>query len=152
MIDINEIAQRTVSILLVEDDNGDARAVERAFRQQRLSNPIVRVVDGVEALEVLRETHHSLTISQSRVLLLDLNMPRMNGFELLQELRNDSELHREIVFILTTSTADEDVFAAYDFNVAGYITKQRAGEDFLNLVSMMEFYWRIIEFPVKKGI
>lgn len=152
MIDINEIAQRTVSILLVEDDSGDARAVERAFRRERLGNPIVRVVDGVEALEVLRETHHSLSISSSRVLLIDLNMPRMNGFELLQEIRNDPDLHREIVFVLTTSNSDQDIFAAYDLNVAGYITKQRAGEDFLNLVNLMEFYWRIIEFPVNKGI
>lgn len=150
MFDLRDISQGRVHILLVEDDDGDAKAVERAFRKEQLPNPIVRAVDGVEALEVLRHQHPQLTIGDSRILIVDLNMPRMNGLELIGELRKDPQLHREIVFVLTTSSRDEDIFAAYDYNVAGYITKQRAGKDFIDLMNIMESYWRVNEFPVHR--
>lgn len=81
-----------------------------------------------------------------------INMPRMGGLELIQQIRADSELHREIVFVLTTSSSDTDILAAYDLNIAGYITKQRAGADFVNLVGILDFYWRIIEFPVRTDV
>lgn len=143
------LADRTVSILLIEDDNGDARAVERALRNERVGNPLFRVTDGVEALEVLRGQHNDIQLTPARLLLVDLNMPRMGGLELVQQIRADPDLRREIVFVLTTSTSDKDILAAYDLNIAGYITKQRAGKDFVNLVGILDFYWRIIEFPVR---
>ncbi|AMO69589.1 response regulator receiver protein [gamma proteobacterium BDW918] len=147
-----DIIDRTVSILLIEDDNGDARAVERALRKERVGNPLFRVADGVEALEVLRGQHKEIQLTPARLLLVDLNMPRMGGLELIQQIRADSELHREIVFVLTTSSSDTDILAAYDLNIAGYITKQRAGADFVNLVGILDFYWRIIEFPVRTDV
>ncbi len=138
---------RPLNILLVEDDDGDAKALGRAFRSAKIANPILRAVDGIEALEILRGTNGRAKPASPLLLLVDLNMPRMNGIQLLQELRQDDALRPLVVFILTTSKRDEDKMAAYDLNVAGYILKARAGEDFLNLVNLMDCYWRMVELP-----
>jgi CheY-like chemotaxis protein len=138
---------RTVNVLLVDDDDGDAKSVQRAFRSARLVNPIVRAIDGVEALDILRGINGKTKLTAPYLLLVDLNMPRMNGIELVEALRKDRELRSGIVFMLTTSSRDEDKLAAYDLNVAGYIVKQRAGQDFQRLIDMMQGYWRIVELP-----
>jgi len=145
----NDLAERgrAVTILLVDDDDGDARSVQRAFRSARIINPLVRANDGVEALDMLRGTNGKARLSSPNLLLVDINMPRMNGIELVKELRLDVELHRSIVFILTTSSRDEDKLASYDLNVAGYILKEHVGESFHNLVELMQGYWRIVEIP-----
>ena len=83
------------------------------------------------------------------LILLDLNMPRMNGVEFLQALRQDEDLKQSIVFVITTSNRDEDVVAAYNEQIAGYILKSRVGEDFVNLITMLDMYWRIVEFPAE---
>jgi CheY-like chemotaxis protein len=80
-------------------------------------------------------------------MLVDLSMPRMNGIELLTALRADPTLHKTVVFVLTTSYRDEDLDAAYGLNVAGYIVKEKAGEDFLRLFNLVDSYWRIVELP-----
>jgi CheY-like chemotaxis protein len=136
-----------LSILLVEDDDGDAKAVQRAFLKAKIVNPILRAVDGIEALETLRGTNGRAKPASPYILLVDLNMPRMNGIELVQALRADQTLHHSIVFMLTTSKREEDKLAAYDLNVAGNIVKATAGEDFLNLINLMDCYWRIVELP-----
>lgn len=136
-----------VTILLVEDDDGDAKAVRRAFDKAKIANPIQRAQDGIEALELLRGDSGAKKVKNPVLLLVDLNMPRMNGIELVRTLRNDPELRRTIVFLLTTSKSEEDIAAAYDLNVAGYIVKQNAGVDFLNLVGMIDSYWKIVELP-----
>ena len=136
-----------LTILLVEDDDGDAKAVERAFRRAKVANPIVRAVDGVDALEQIRGSNGQPRVPSPYLLLVDLNMPRMNGIQLISALREDPQLHQLIVFVLTTSKSDEDKMAAYDLNVAGYIVKETAGMDFLNLVSLVDSYWRIVELP-----
>jgi len=136
-----------LTILLVEDDDGDAKAVERAFRRAKVANPIVRAVDGVDALEKIRGSNGQPRVPSPYLLLVDLNMPRMNGIQLISALREDPQLHQLIVFVLTTSKSDEDKMAAYDLNVAGYIVKETAGMDFLNLVSLVDSYWRIVELP-----
>jgi CheY-like chemotaxis protein len=136
-----------ISILLVEDDDGDAKAVRRAFQKAKIANPIVRAVDGIEALEILHGTGGKEKMPRPYFLLVDLNMPRMNGIQLVKALREDANLHQSIVFILTTSKREEDKVAAYDHNVAGYIVKATAGQDFLNLVSLVDCYWRIVELP-----
>jgi CheY-like chemotaxis protein len=82
--------------------------------------------------------------------LLDLNSPRMNGIELLDEIRKDSALKDSIVFVLTTSNTAEDKVAAYEKQVAGYIVKEKAGKDFAKLTCMLENYWRVIEFPPQR--
>ena len=135
-----------VTLLLVEDDLVDAEAIQRAFRQQRIANPFVVVPDGVEALATLRG-QRDVTVPHPYVVLLDINMPRMNGLEFLRALRADPELSRTVVFVLTTSDREEDKVAAYENHVAGYILKSRAGEDFLEVIRLLRVYWRLVEFP-----
>lgn len=136
-----------VKLLLVEDDDGDAKAVRRAFDKAKVANAIDRVVDGVEALDYLRAFETCAEPETRLILLVDINMPRMNGHALLKEIRANPKLKRLVVFMLTTSSSREDIDAAYDANVAGYIVKQNAGEDFLKLVGLLESYWRIVEIP-----
>jgi CheY-like chemotaxis protein len=136
-----------VTILLVEDDDGDAKAVRRAFAKAKIGNPIVRVEDGLVALAALRGEAGAPALKAPFLLLVDINMPRMNGIELVRALRADADLKRAIVFLLTTSKREEDIAAAYDLNVAGYIVKQNAGTDFLNLVGLIDSFWKIVEMP-----
>lgn len=136
-----------VTILLVEDDDAEILLLQRALRHAKIANPVVSALDGVEALEHLRGTGGRDRIARPFLILLDLNMPRMNGIELLAELRNDPELADAIVFVLTTSDSDRDRCAAYAQNVAGYILKDNVGNDFLDLIAMLDGYWRVVEFP-----
>jgi CheY-like chemotaxis protein len=136
-----------LNILLVEDDDGDAKAVRRAFQKAKIANPIHRAVDGMEALDILKGRNGKEKPAPPYLLLVDLNMPRMNGIQFIQALREDEDLRHSIAFILTTSKREEDKIAAYDLNVAGYIVKATAGNDFLNLVHLVDCYWRIVEMP-----
>jgi CheY-like chemotaxis protein len=137
--------RRPLDIILVEDDDADAKAVRRALSKARIANPVVRLVDGVEALAYLRG--ESGTPPPSYILLVDLNMPRMNGLEFLAEMRRDPQLRGAVAFLLTTSGDQTDIAAAYDRNVAGYVLKENAGNDFLNLIATLDHYWRIVELP-----
>lgn len=141
---------QTVQILLVEDDEIDAEVVTRALMQQRIANPVVVVRDGVEALERLRGEDGQPPLERPFLILLDLNMPRMNGIEFLQNLRSDPAISDSIVFVLTTSDADRDRVAAYEQLIAGYIVKGHAGEDFVSVVNIVDLYWRYVEFPPGK--
>lgn len=136
-----------VTILLLEDDDGDAKAIQRALRKAKVVNPIRRAIDGVEALEMLEGTNGQEKLSGPLLLLVDINMPRMDGIEFLRHIRNQPGLNRSIAFVLTTSSRDEDVIAAYDLNVAGYVLKDNAGKDFLNLIELLDCYWRVVRFP-----
>lgn len=135
---------KEISLLIVEDDDIDATALRRALHKLKLLNPVYRAKDGLEAIELLRKGE----IPTPYIILLDLNMPRMNGLEFLEELRSDPSLTHAIVFVLTTSKSDEDIIAAYREHVAGYLLKQRMDNDFLQVVSLLDHYWRIIELPV----
>jgi CheY-like chemotaxis protein len=134
---------REVALFMVEDDDIDATALKRALHKLKLLNPIYRAKDGLEAIELLRAGD----IPSPYIILLDLNMPRMNGLEFLEELRSDPALTHAIVFVLTTSKSDEDILAAYREHVAGYLLKQRMDNDFLQVVGLLNHYWRIIEMP-----
>ena len=138
---------RPIRILLVEDDDGDAKAVVRTFQKARIANPIVRALDGIEAMAILRGTDQTPPLEAPYLLLVDLNMPRMDGIQLVTAIREDPVLHDTIVFMLTTSNRSEDKQAAYSLNVTGYILKEKAGEDFLKLFSLVDSYWRIVEMP-----
>ena len=135
-----------LEIVLVEDDDGDAKAIHRAFRASRIANPIHRRRDGVEALAYLRGETGAAPPAHY-IILLDINMPRMNGHEFLAELRDDPRLHRAVVFMLSTSPAETDVARAYDNNVAGYILKGNAGPDFLRLIETVDCYWHMVVLP-----
>ena len=140
------MTQQTVSVLLVEDDEIDIMAVKRAFRKLKSANPLVVAHDGEEALAIMRGQSEKSAPSP-RLLLLDLNMPGMGGIDLIREMRNDPALKETIVFVLTSSNLDRDRVDAYDLNVAGYIVKTNVARDFLELVTMLDHYWRVVEFP-----
>jgi CheY-like chemotaxis protein len=142
---------RPVNIVLVEDDDGDAKAVRRAFQKAKIANPFIRAVDGLDALDILRGANGKAKVPAPYLLLVDLNMPRMGGIQLIRALRADEQLRQSIAFILTTSSSDDDKEAAYDLHVAGYIVKATAGQDFLNLADLVDCYWRIVELPTHVG-
>lgn len=137
---------REVTLLVVDDDDIDAIALERALRKLKLLNTVYRARDGQEALDMLR----SNSVPQPYIILLDLNMPRMGGLEFLQVLRTDPLLTHSVVFVLTTSKSDEDLVAAYRKHIAGYVFKQHMDRDFLEVISLIEHYWRLVELPVSK--
>jgi len=136
-----------INVLLVEDNNVDIKAVERAFRAKKIPNPIRVAHNGLEALDILRGTNGKQQLHQPYIVLLDLNMPRMGGLEFLAEIRDDKVLKRSIVFVLTTSEDDRDKAAAYDKQVAGYLSKHDAGGDFLNVIQLLEQFQVSVHFP-----
>jgi len=133
-----------VSILLVEDDDIDALAVKRGFSKLKLANPIIRTVNGLEALQLLRSPG---AIQRPYVILLDLNMPIMGGIEFLQNIRKDENLKDAIIFVLTTSSADQDLVAAYNENIAGYIVKSDVKGGFDKVINLLDCYWRVVMLP-----
>jgi len=103
--------------------------------------------DGIEALAVIRGSGDEPALARPYVVILDLNMPRMNGLEFLRELRSDKAFAATTVFVLSTSGADADLEAAYSHQIAGYIQKDRAGLEFLGLIDMLDSYWRVVTLP-----
>lgn len=130
-------------LLVVDDDDIDVMVIRRAIQKARILNPITVARDGVEALERLRDG----SVPRPYVILLDVNMPRMNGHEFLDQIRRDDELKDSTVFMLTTSESEVDKNAAVNRRVAGYVVKQCAGEEFRDLVHLLDGYWRIVEMP-----
>jgi CheY-like chemotaxis protein len=137
------MSHEEITVLLVDDDDVDVMGVKRAFAKARIRNTIVVARDGLEALEYLR----SGAVKKPYLILLDLNMPRMSGLEFLETIRGDSKLKDAIVFVLTTSKSEQDKWAAYQRNIAGYIVKENVGTEFLDAISLLDMYWKIIEFP-----
>ena len=137
----------TVNLLLVDDDDVDVQGLKRAFTKSKIANPITVARDGIEALEILRGQNGRAKLAKPHLILLDLNMPRMNGLEFLEAVRADDDLKTAVVFMVTTSKAEEDKARAYGHNVAGYIVKQDPANTFMQAVSMLEHYWRVVEFP-----
>ncbi|NAZ94453.1 MULTISPECIES: response regulator [Vibrio] len=140
---MNHDYAKTVSILLVEDDDIDAIGIQRSLKSLNLLNPIHRARDGLEALEVLRND----AVARPFIVLLDLNMPRMNGLEFLSAVRSDTSLSDIVVFVLTTSQLDEEISAAYKKNIAGYIVKSSSNQDYKQLIRFLENYWNLVELP-----
>ena len=123
-----------VTLLLVEDDDIDAVSIERGFAKQRIANRIVRACDGIDALEKLRNQE----VKRPLVVLLDLQMPRMTGLEFLQTVRSDDDLKDIVVFVLTTSQDEQDIFESYKLNVAGYFVKDDAGQNFIDIIDWIQ--------------
>ncbi|MFN8489369.1 MAG: response regulator [Caldilineaceae bacterium] len=136
-----------IKTLLIEDDDIDAEAVLRAFQRQQIDTQFKIVSNGLDALKVMRRENSNDNFAWPYLILLDLNMPRMNGFEFLQELRKDERLRRSVVFVLTTSNRYEDKLAAYAHYVAGYFVKSKVGKDYLPVTQLIELYWQLVEFP-----
>jgi CheY-like chemotaxis protein len=135
---------QALNIFLIEDDELDVMNVQRAFRNSDKVSSIHVAGDGVDALEMLRQRDIPLG---RLVVLLDVNMPRMNGIELLRELRADPELRFLPVVMLTTSNDERDKIDAYALNVAGYILKPVTFERFVECMKVIKLYWTMVEFP-----
>jgi CheY-like chemotaxis protein len=136
--------ERALNILLVDDDEIDVMTVRRAFSRANIANQIYVATDGIQALDMLR--NDGLPAAR-RLILLDLNMPRMNGIELLRELRNDPALHMLTVIVLTTSNEDRDRVDAYQLNVAGYLLKPVTFHAFAEVMATLNKYWTLMEMP-----
>ena len=134
-------SSRVVTILLVEDDEVDVKALKWAFEKLKVANPLVIARDGVEALELMA------SLSRPYLVITDINMPRMNGIELLRKIRQSVDYRDSIVFVLTTSNDEQDKIDAYDLNVAGYMLKSDMGTSFTRAIALIENYWKIVEFP-----
>lgn len=136
--------ERMLNILLVEDDQVDVMNVKRAFEKNKILNPLYIAGDGLEALAMLRA---GKVPADRRIILLDLNMPRMNGIEFLRELRADPELKSSPVIVLTTSNAEKDRIDAYQLNVAGYLLKPVTFINFVEVTAALNKYWTLVELP-----
>jgi CheY-like chemotaxis protein len=141
------VEDRKLNILLVEDDEVDIMNVQRAFKKNNILNPLFFASNGLEALEMLRgrDGRPSVIPSYRRLILLDLNMPKMGGIEFLQQLRTDPSLQRIPVVILTTSDQDCDRMDAYKLNVAGYILKPVTFANFVEMMDALNRYWAFSE-------
>ncbi len=136
------MGEQVLNILLVDDDDVDVMNVKRAFKKSNITNPVFVAGNGLEALQQLR---NGTIPPGKRLVLLDLNMPKMNGIEFLRELRTDPELHGTSVVVLTTSNEDRDKVDAYNLNVAGYLIKPVTFVDFVELMSVLNKYWTLVE-------
>ena len=141
------VEDRKLNILLVEDDKVDIMNVQRAFKKNNILNPLFIASNGLEALELLRgrDGRASIIPSYRRLILLDLNMPKMGGIEFLQQLRTDPILQSIPVVILTTSDQDCDRTDAYKLNVAGYILKPVTFANFVEMMYVLNRYWTFSE-------
>lgn len=138
---------KEVQFLIVDDDRVSVMSIERAIKKLRLVNPIRQASDGREALDILRGTNGKNKIEAPFVIILDLDMPRMNGIEFLEEIRNDPDLKSSIVFVLTASDAPDDVTKAYEKNIAGYVVKENAYDTFRQTLSMIDTFSSVVVLP-----
>jgi CheY-like chemotaxis protein len=138
------MSEKILNILLVEDDEVDVMNVRRAFKKGNITNPLFVAGNGVEALEMLRGDGMPKT---RRLVLLDLNMPQMNGIEFLRHLRADPDLAPIPVVVLTTSDAERDKVEAYNLHVAGYLVKPVTFTSFCEAMASLNKYWTLVELP-----
>ena len=130
---------------MVEDDSIDAMTVRRAFKDLKLANKLIHRVNGEEALEYLRNPDAEIRC----VILLDLNMPRMNGLEFLEEIKKDQTLCRIPVVVLTTSTESCDIDETFSHSVAGYMVKPIDFDKMIKIIHIVNDYWSINVLPVR---
>jgi CheY-like chemotaxis protein len=130
-----------LNILLVEDDELDVENVRRAFRKHNITHPLWVAGNGIEVLRT------GVVSAPRRLILLDLNLPRMNGLEFLHALRKDPTLAALPVVVLTTSNDERDKVEAYHLNVAGYLLKPVTFSNFAELVNALHKYWTLVELP-----
>ena len=135
--------RNTKPVLLVEDDSIDAMTVRRAFRDLKLANTLTHRINGEEALEYLNGPDVEIPC----VILLDLNMPRMNGMEFLKVIKQDDRLKRIPVIVLTTSNEECDVVESFRMCVAGYIVKPVDYKKFVEAIRTIDLYWTLSELP-----
>jgi CheY-like chemotaxis protein len=141
------MSETVINILLVEDDEVDIMNVQRAFKKNKITNPLYIARNGLEALDMLRGSNADRINPIPKIILLDINMPKMGGLEFLAEIRKDPDFKPISVFIMTTSNEESDKLVAYNLNVAGYILKPLSFESFVTAVAVLNNYWKLCEQP-----
>jgi len=141
---------RQIEVLLVEDDPGDVLMTREAFEDYKLSNQLHVVNDGAEAMEFLRQEGAHIDAPRPDLVLLDLNLPRMDGREVLQAIKSDPELANIPVVVLTTSEAEEDVLRSYSLHANAYVTKPVDFERFIQVVRQIDdFFVTVVRLPTR---
>ena len=140
---------KSINVLLIDDDDVAAEGVLRSLRKNNVLCTLTHAEDGLEGLEVLRGLHPTKTVKTPFLVLLDLNMPRMDGFEFLTHIRSDERLQNTVVFVLTTSGADTDMNRAYQESIAGYMVKSAVGPQFVKLINLLQSYRDAVTLPLK---
>ncbi len=143
-----QAASAPIDILLVEDNPGDVRLTKEALSDAKVLNTLTVAVDGLEALAALRREGQFADAPRPDIILLDLNLPRKDGRAVLAEIKEDPELRRIPVVVLTTSKAEEDVLRTYDLHANCYITKPIDLEQFITVVKSIEDFWfTVVKLP-----
>lgn len=139
---------KTVEVLLAEDNPGDVMLTKKALERGKLANNLHVVTDGVEALTFLRQEGEYADEPRPDLVLLDLNMPRKDGQEVLEELQDDPELRKIPVVVLTSSESEEDIARSYELNANAYLTKPVDFDGFVEIVDRMENFWfKVVKLP-----
>ena len=142
--------KRAVEILLAEDNPGDVKLTEKALDQGQITNNLHVVNDGVETLQFLRGVGEYADTPQPDLILLDLNMPRKDGEDVLKEIKDDPDLRRIPVVVLTSSDAEEDIVKSYDLHANAYLKKPVDFNGFLDVVDRLEDFWlEVVRLPPK---
>lgn len=140
--------RKTVSIVIAEDDEDDRLLVEDALKDSRLINQVAFVSDGTELLRYLRQEGEFADAPRPGLILLDLNMPKMDGRAALAEIKADTNLRRIPILVMTTSRAEEDIFRSYDLGAASFIPKPVTFERLVEVMTSLGQYWvEIVELP-----
>jgi len=148
MTDLDTIQFKPIEILLVEDNPADARLTLEGFKVAKVRNKITVVEDGVEALAYLRGEGAYAHVTLPDLILLDLNMPKKNGHEVLAEIKADEQLKRIPVLVFTVSSANQDIMEAYNLHASAFISKPIDFDEFLRIVySLTEFWLTIVKLP-----
>lgn len=149
---MERLVGRPVEILLVEDNPGDALLTQEALESGKIKNNLYHVKDGEEALDFLfgRGAYKEIGPRKPDIILLDLNLPKKDGREVLKDVKNDPDLKTIPIVVMTTSTADEDILKCYQLNANCYITKPVSIEQFAKVVGTIEDFWfTIVKLPPK---
>jgi CheY-like chemotaxis protein len=137
-----------VEILLAEDNPGDAKLTRKALEQGKVINNLHVVTDGVDAMAYLRQEGEYADKPRPDLVLLDLNMPRKDGREVLQDIKSDEDLRRIPVVVMTSSEAEEDIVQSYDLHANAYVTKPIDFDGFLDVVGSLEDFWlSVVKMP-----
>ena len=138
----------TVNLLLVDDDEVDVQGLKRAFTRSKIANPITVARDGLEALEMLRGTNGRPKLPKPHLILLDLNLPKYDGRQLLEMIKSDDDLCHIPVVVLTTSSAEEDILRSYKLHANAYVTKPVDLDQFMSAVRQIdEFFVQVVRLP-----
>jgi CheY-like chemotaxis protein len=146
----DEAAGKRIEILLVEDNPGDVRLTKEALKEVKIHNTLSVVMDGQAAIDFLRKTGEYANAKRPDLILLDLNLPKKNGREVLAEIKNDPDLKLIPVVVLTTSQAETDIIRSYSLHANSYVTKPVDMAQFIAVVKAVESFWfSIVKLPSK---